>query len=333
MINTENANNVNNDPSPMSSALDLLTTTRSKLKSYNIKDFMQLQIPQAEYILHPILCERRHVMIYAPRGIGKTWFSLSLGYSAATGKTLIGRYPAMKPCRVVYIDGEMPVDDLQRRLAKITGGDIPPEFEENFRILTHDLCEGPMPSIASSLGQDEYEPFIKNADVIILDNVSSLMPHTNENDSEGWGQVKEWSFDLRRRGKSVVFIHHAGKNGQQRGTSAREDHLDVVLALKHPPGLRTDQGARFNVHFEKARGFFGQDATPFSLEMSTTENGIKWHYKPLASNADHEKQKQRLDQVLKLAADGNTTRAIADATGISRSTVQRMLKSSTLAAN
>ena len=327
------ANELNTVTSTTTSDLNWPMTTPSKLKAYNIKEFLELQIPVAEYILHPILCERRHIMIYAPRGAGKTWFCLSLAYSAATGITLIERYPAQKPCKVLYIDGEMSAYDLQQRIASITGGDIPQGFEDNFKILTHDLCAGPMPNIADTFGQDEYEPFIKNVDVIFVDNVSSLMPHANENDSEGWAKAKEWSLEMRRRGKSVVFVHHAGKNGQQRGTSAREDSLDVVLALKHPPGYRTDQGARFNVYFEKARGFFGQDAMPFSLEMSCTEKGIKWHYKPLTSNADREKKDQRLDQVLKLSADGNTTRAIADATGIPRSTVQRMLQSSKLAAN
>lgn len=54
-----------------------------------------------------------------------------------------------------------------------------------------------------------------------------------------------------------MFIHHAGKSGAQRGTSKREDVLDTVVALKRPGDYVTSQGARFEVHFEKARGIFG----------------------------------------------------------------------------
>jgi len=37
--------------------------------------------------------------------------------------------------------------------------------------------------------------------------------------------VQGWLLVLRRRGISVMVIHHAGKSGLQRGTSRREDVL------------------------------------------------------------------------------------------------------------
>ena len=38
----------------------------------------------------------------------------------------------------------------------------------------------------------------------------------------------------RRRGMAVLLIHHAGKSGDQRGTSAREDIMDTVISLRRP---------------------------------------------------------------------------------------------------
>jgi hypothetical protein len=51
----------------------------------------------------------------------------------------------------------------------------------------------------------------------------------------------------------VLLIHHAGTNGRQRGTSRREDALDTLIALKRPEDYSPEQGARFEVHFEKLR--------------------------------------------------------------------------------
>lgn len=329
----DNTNKTTSDVPGMPSRHDPLMETGNNLVCYNIKDFLELKIPPAEYILHPILCERRHAMIYAPRGAGKTWFCLSLAYSAATGITIIERYQAKKACKVLYIDGEMAADELQSRLLTISGGKIPPEVVNNFRIMTPDLCKGQMPNIASPFGQDDFGPFLRDVDVIFIDNISSLSSGINENDAESWGPFKQWLLYVRKLGIAVVIIHHAGKNGQQRGTSSREDSLDVVLSLKPQKSTSIEEITRFNVHFEKARSIVGKDAKPFSLEMSITEAGINWQSKPLSSDAVREKRDQRLDKVLKLAADGNTTRAIADATGIPRSTVQRMLHNSKLAAN
>ena len=44
--------------------------------------------------------------------------------------------------------------------------------------------------------------------------------------------ANEWILYLRAKGKSVIFVHHAGKNGKQRGSSRREDVLDTVIFLK-----------------------------------------------------------------------------------------------------
>ena len=73
--------------------------------------------------------------------------------------------------------------------------------------------------------------------------------------------------EQRRAGRSVVFMHHAGKGGAQRGTSRREDVLDTVIALRRPQDYQADQGARFEVHFEKNRGFYGDDAKAFEAAL------------------------------------------------------------------
>ena len=66
---------------------------------------------------------------------------------------------------------------------------------------------------------------------MILDNLSALCVSGKENEGESWLPVQRWALRLRQRGISVLFVHHAGKGGAQRGTSRREDLLDVVINL------------------------------------------------------------------------------------------------------
>ena len=63
-----------------------------------------------------------------------------------------------------------------------------------------------------------------------------------ESDADGWTTMQQWLLRLRRRGVSVLVVHHAGKNGEQRGISNRED---VARYLDQPaPPQRLQPGRR-----------------------------------------------------------------------------------------
>ena len=87
-------------------------------------------------------------------------------------------------------------------------------------------------------------------------------------------QFKAGLFRLRALGKSVLFVHHDGKGGQQRGTSRKEDVLDTVIYLKKPGDYRSEkEGARFEVHYEKHRGFYADDAKAFEAQLIKDQDG------------------------------------------------------------
>ena len=108
----------------------------------------------------------------------------------------------------------------------------------------------------------------RDAELIVVDNLSTLCRGLKENDADSWVPVQSWALAQRRVGKSVAFIHHGGKSGQQRGTSRKEDVLDTVISLRRPPDYSAEQGCRFELHFEKTRGFHGPDAEPFEARLS-----------------------------------------------------------------
>src|ERR1051326_7465415 len=75
-------------------------------------EFIATQIPQREMILDPIVPSQGLVMVYALRGIGKTFFSLSAAYAIAAAGSFL-RFKAARPRRVLYLDGEMPARAMQ----------------------------------------------------------------------------------------------------------------------------------------------------------------------------------------------------------------------------
>jgi hypothetical protein len=52
--------------------------------------------------------------------------------------------------------------------------------------------------------------------------------------------------------------------------------LDAVMALRRPADYSPDQGARFEVHFEKTRGFYGKDAQPFEARYEVRDGTATW---------------------------------------------------------
>src|SRR5262245_47302939 len=99
-----------------------------------------------------------------------------------------------------------------------------------------------MPDVSTTVVQREVAFLLRSGDLLILHNISTLCRTGTENEAESWAPVQEWLLRLRREGISVILIGHDGKGGTQRGTSKKEDILDVVIQLERPGDYQMDQG-------------------------------------------------------------------------------------------
>jgi putative DNA primase/helicase len=306
-------------PAKSVEASDAVVPSREPLRAVGINDFLNLDIPLREMLLSPILPERSLAMLYAPRGVGKSWVALSIGLAVAGGASLL-RWSAPRQRNVLYIDGEMPLVSMQERLKAISfgfGGEIP---NDGFRILAADQIESGI-NLSSEEGQGALEPLLDDVDLLILDNLSTLCTTGSESASDAWVSMQNWLLKLRRQGTAVLLVHHAGTNGRQRGTSRREDALDTVIALRRPEDYSPEQGARFEVHFEKLRNRVdGDGAIPFEASIETVvgdgQEGIQWSSRDLIPPI--------MKRATELFADGLTVREVAASLRISKSEAGRL---------
>lgn len=257
-------------------------SAQASVTSIPLKELLGMNIPTRKLLLSPWLPEKGLAMIHATRGIGKTWLSLSIAVAVASGRNLLGWNVEMS-CNVLYVDGEMSGADLKKRLGDIVG---PGERDLPIHFVARDLQPVGIPDLANLSGQSEINRVIDDKDcgLVILDNLSCLLSSGRENEADDWAPVQRWLLDLRRKGVSVLLIHHSGKRGRQRGSSRREDVLDTVIALRDPVGLEEKDGATFEVHFEKGRGLCGKDARPFVAQLTTVDNRMLWKRTILTTN-------------------------------------------------
>lgn len=280
------------------------TSTTGKAIDLPVVDFAafeELALPERQTLLTWLL-EGGLAMVYGPRGIGKTYFVLSLATSLVTGECFI-KWPVGVPVGVLMVDGEMSVGILRDRFrAALRKPPVAPleilSHEILFDRLEEDLDLGKVKWQRAILDYLEKHPQIR---VVIFDNLSCLLPSVQEDKRDEWAErVLPFLIRLRRRGIAVILVHHAGKGGDQRGTSAHEDPLDTVIRLDELPDHDATQGAAFRITFTKARGVFGDDLATIEARLEATSNDhLTWTWKPA-----EESNKERL---LALVRDGVTS--------------------------
>lgn len=281
--------------------------------------FRSLELPKREHVIAPIIPVKGLAMLYAWRGVGKTYVGLGMSYAIAAGSNFL-RWSVAEPRRVLYVDAEMPAEEMQARIERLSAAnpDTQPE-DDHFRILSLDRqAVGVNVNLANEEDQRRIEDALGESEVLMLDNRSTLVYGGRENDAESWDKMQQWLIRLRRSGKSVMLFDHASRGGSSRGTSKREDILDTVIHLKRPDDYQAEEGARFEVHLEKARGVFGPDAQPFEARLETRDGADLWTVKSMEDINEA--------RVAELTAEGLTVREIAEQTSISRSTVSRIQK-------
>jgi hypothetical protein len=298
-----------------------MTGTTKPFKSYGFGGLLSAKFPPREPLLDPWLDRRAISMIYGWRGLGKTTFAQTTAYVLATGGEFLG-WRAPVPVKVLYVDGEMDPAELTARFLAIHntyGATAQVSPDEYLETVTHATADGPwgIPDLSDpdANGRDRIEETLGDRDVLILDNISSLCRSGVENDAESWGMMAEWLVRLRRLGKTTIVIHHAGKNGQQRGTSKREDLMNTVIAIEG--GEDANAKSDRVIKFTKTRGFTPPDPMPIRIEWSG--NGQLVEFVP----RDDEDESARVAKIRQLLDEGWTQARVAEELGVSQSYVSK----------
>jgi putative DNA primase/helicase len=262
------------------------------VEALGMERFMQLQFPPRKFLLQPWLTTTALTMIDAPAGHGKTWLALSIGYAVGSGKGMLD-WAVQDKVPVLYVDGELPGALLQERLRQL-GTPLP---AREFRVLSRaqfELFGQQMLDLGTEEGRDFLDDYIERYHIglIIIDSVSTLVRTGVDNDVESWRAIQDWSLKHRAKGRAVIYLHHHGRSGNPRGTSSREIVLDsrIKLTWKPDAGNEERRESAFQLEFPKAREFFGADAAPKMLYLSTPSGVVKWRWEPLqASNRERVK--------------------------------------------
>ncbi|MCP5537541.1 MAG: AAA family ATPase [Akkermansiaceae bacterium] len=277
--------------------------------------FLGMDIPERPTLLDPFFKQGDYGIIFAPRGVGKSWLSLLMGKALSESSMMGTHWKGKEAQRILYLDSEMNLYDLQERCRMLA------ITSDNFSILSHEvLFSASGDSLSLNLTEPAQQQAILNyceemeTNVLILDNLSTAFRGLKENESDSWEQVSPWILDLRRRGIAVILVCHAGRNGQIRGTSKREDPAHWILSLEDMDGLDEDGCHQFKTKFTKCRNCAPSYAPSLAWKLIHTEQGIIAETRAI----------DLYDQFLELVAGGGTSASeIASELGKGKGTISK----------
>ena len=209
--------------------------------------WLDRDIPARDYLLGRVLCTTSRWFVIGETGIGKTLFGGAMSGASAKGAAFLN-WEAGRPARVMFIDGELPVETFKERMQLVAdryGRDIP-----FFGYNREDLGIDAMPPLNTPLGQEWLRREIEaiKPDLVIFDSIMCLLVGSMQ-DEATWAPMKPLVCELSARKIAQVWFNHANDLGKSFGDKTREWEMDTVAKLSK---IEDDETA-IRLDFLKAR--------------------------------------------------------------------------------
>ncbi|MBR0647332.1 AAA family ATPase [Plastoroseomonas hellenica] len=219
-----------------------------------------IEVP--EPLLGELVVSTTRMFVGGPTGLGKTHLGFAMAAGMASGQGFL-HWRASRPARVLYIDGEMPRDLVQRRLRDLERRHDWAAAEPNLFVLCSEDFEelgkadpglGPHGPLNTEAGQAFLLGLIARLgriDAVFLDNRMSLLAGDMK-DEVPWTETMPLVKELTRRRIAQVWFDHMGHNTEHiYGSKTKEWQIDVVAILKAVEA--GDADLSFRMEFTKAR--------------------------------------------------------------------------------
>lgn len=253
-------------------------------------DFLSLNIPKPLSVAGPIT-KPSIVMLHGGTGVGKTIVADDMVLSFATGKDWLA-YGNDRTWKTLIVDGEMYAGETQERfLAQFQGHED--ALDENVFVLHHDVWEQFVPDERINFDLIDHQSIFQGylddlreqnraIDVIVFDNLSSLVWGIDGNRAEAWDNFLLFCLRLKSDGYTVIVVVHEGKDPSRgmRGSSRLLEYAN--LGIKLSASLADMEQGKFRLSFDKSRGKFPQS---LDCRIAETDGRISVEYADVAGES------------------------------------------------
>ena len=272
---------------------------------FNALDALDMDIKPVNFLVEPWIAKADCCMVYASTGSGKSIFALGLAIALATENDFLGM--PSKAQKVHYFDGEMGIDKITRRIKKQAGNCTNllglkenlkiSSIDENILIGTKVSETDRLPSIAIKAGQKMYLEMIGDAEFVIFDNLDCLSYSIGKDLTEfqRWEIIRPFLSYLKTNGKTVLLVHHANRQGLQKGDTKKEQFMDMIFKINNSKLFKDQKKKYFEVFIEKARDLLPHQTEPKLVHVDSIDGKIK-----LNPSCFNEALVQRVGELMRL---------------------------------
>ena len=296
-------------------------------KEYPLIDgntFDTIEYPKVDYIMKPIFTTRSFNQIYGYYESGKTVFGLALSIAMASGQEFLD-WKCETSVPTLYVESELPAELFKKVRSSILMQYYDINNPQNntykghrhFTLTQDDLTNNGFKygfksvAVAKEHGKKAAEDYGRRGREFIesllyriekqtgqkpfyfLDNMSRLATF-DENKAPDWHPFINWGIDLKNKGYSGCFVHHANKGNGNKGSSGSSfigRLLDTSIQLTklendyrfEMPG---DKNLQSSIEFDKSRGFGGSKWTRKRI-ITMNEDG-EWSNYPFLKQISFE---------------------------------------------
>lgn len=283
---------------------------------------VNIKVQEKRTILDPWLTEQSISLVSGWRGVGKTFFCMGLCDAITRGQSF-GPWDCNTPVPCLYVEAEMPFPDVKERIFGLN----PSQNRKTPLYIYSDAYASELGLPRANLRNKKWREKMKailtarGIKLWVADNLASLTRGIDENSKRDWDPINQWLLELRFAGISTILPHHTNKEGGQRGTSAREDNIDISIILKSTFDYVPEDGAKFLVHFTKHRVRTSKlkDIADTQFQLTEDENGcLVWSWGNVKAETKIE--------VLRLLGEGHSQSDVASSLGVHKGTVSKIRK-------
>lgn len=236
-----------------------------------------------KYLVEHLLVENKVSMVFAEPGTIKSWMALSVAACVSAGLPWLGERQ-VRQGRALYVDFEDGNYEFHRRVHMLTGGSSLPN-------LGYVYAPG---NVTEKDWWVRLERLVKAFEIkfVVVDTLAGATPGIDENDRNAADPLTYAGWFTESTGATILFLHHANKAGDIRGTSAFKATVDTLFKLET---VEDENG----VHKAKLTCVKSGQKKVFPIHLELTDDGLR-KYEPTVEDKDSsgdKEDKRTLDEL------------------------------------
>jgi len=243
-----------------------LPKLRNELSSLTMKQLMEQDFPESEWVVNRLIPEGLTVLSAQPASF-KTWLLLDIAIAVSNGTPLFNTFDT-KRSGVLIVDEENSARLLQQRLLMLQKrDDLPIHFmiEQNFKL--------------EDTKVSKIIKFCKTNDIGLVTFDSLVRIHTSsENDAVQMSEVFAKIRRFTKEGINVLVTHHNRKTGKAENASQdMRGSSDILAAVDCHLSLKRDREQnRLIITQTKVR--FSEELEPIEMQVVADEENLTLEY-------------------------------------------------------